>query len=122
MVDSYLAIVIGGAVIAGFVQGLSGFAFALAALSIWAWAVDPQTAAPLAVFGSLVGQVVALPLTWKGTEWKRVAPFIVGGVAGVPLGVMLLGILDPKGFKLALGLFLLGYSPAMLFVPQTWAL
>src|SRR5262245_62201591 len=113
MIDtSYLAILIGGAVLAGFVQGLSGFAFALAALSVWAWAVDPQVAAPLAVFGSLVGQVVALPLTWKGTDWKRVAPFIIGGVVGVPPGVLLLSVLEPKGFKLALGLFLIAYSPA----------
>jgi uncharacterized membrane protein YfcA len=122
MVDAYLATIIGGAIVAGFIQGLSGFAFSLAALSIWAWAVDPQVAAPMAVFGSLVGQVLALPLTWKGTEWKRVAPFILGGVGGVPLGVFLLGILDPKGFKLALGLFLLTYSPAMLFVRRSWAL
>lgn len=59
VIDAYLAVVIGGAVLAGFVQGLSGFAFSLAALSVWVWAVDPQTAAPMAVFGSLVGQAVA---------------------------------------------------------------
>jgi uncharacterized protein len=121
MMDAYLAIVIGGAVVAGFVQGLSGFAFSLAALSIWAWAVDPQTAAPMAVFGSLVGQVVALPLTWRGAEIKRLAPFVIGGLIGVPLGVFLLSILDPAGFKLALGIFLLIYSPAMLFAPATLA-
>lgn len=119
MIDSYLAVVIGGAVVAGFVQGLSGFAFALAALSIWAWAVSPQLAAPLAVFGSLVGQLVALPFTWKGAAIGRVAPFVIGGLVGVPLGVLLLGVLDPAGFKLALGLFLLVYSPAMLFAPTT---
>lgn len=121
MIDSYLAVVIGGAVIAGFVQGLSGFAFSLAALSIWAWAVDPQLAAPMAVFGSLVGQVVALPMTWKGAELKRLAPFVIGGLIGVPLGVFLLGILDPAGFKLGLGIFLLLYCPAMFFAPSTLA-
>jgi uncharacterized membrane protein YfcA len=121
MIDSYLAIVIGGAVLAGFVQGLSGFAFALVALSVWAWAVSPQLAAPLAVFGSLVGQLVALPFTWKGAAIGRIAPFVVGGLLGVPLGVLLLGVLDPAGFKLALGLFLLAYSPAMLFAPSTLA-
>src|SRR5690349_3327161 len=109
MIDSYLAIVIGGAVVAGFVQGLSGFAFALAALSIWTWAVDPQLAAPMAVFGSLVGQLVALPVTWRGTELKRVAPFVIGGLVGVPLGIFLLGALDPRGFKFGLGVFLLVY-------------
>ena len=122
MIEPYLAIIIGGAIVAGFVQGLCGFAFSLVSLSIWAWAVDPQVAAPMAVFGSLVGQVVALPLTWRGTELKRLAPFVIGGVIGVPLGIFLLGILEPAGFKLALGLFLVVYSPAMLFVPTSWAL
>lgn len=121
MIDSYLMIVVGGAVLAGFVQGLSGFAFALVALSVWAWAVDPQVAAPRAVFGSLVGQVATLPLTWRGADARRLAPFVVGGLVGVPLGVWLLGVMDPDGFKLALGVFLLVYCPAMLFVPATWA-
>lgn len=120
MIDSYLAIVIGGALVAGFVQGLSGFAFSLAALSIWSWAVSPQVAAPMAVFGSLVGQVVAMPLTWRGTELKRLAPFVIGGLIGVPLGILLLDTLDPTEFKLALGLFLLVYCPIGFFMPANW--
>ena len=121
MIDSYLAVVIGGAIVAGFVQGLSGFAFSLVALSIWAWVADPHVAAPMAVFGSLVGQLTTLPLTWRGTDLRRLAPFVVGGLIGVPLGVFLLGVMDPAGFKLALGLFLLVYCPAMFFVPATLA-
>jgi hypothetical protein len=35
--DSTLVVVLAGAVAAGFVQGLSGFAFGLVATSIWAW-------------------------------------------------------------------------------------
>jgi uncharacterized membrane protein YfcA len=122
MIDSYLAIVIAGAVLAGFVQGLSGFAFALVALSVWAWAVSPQLAAPLAVFGSLIGQLIALPFTWKGAAIGRIAPFVIGGLIGVPLGVLVLGVLDPSGFKLALGIFLLVYSPAMLLASSTFAI
>jgi hypothetical protein len=38
---------------AGFVQGLSGFAFALVSMTIWAWRLDPIVAGPLVVFGSL---------------------------------------------------------------------
>lgn len=120
MIDSYLAIVIGGALVAGFVQGLSGFAFSLAALSIWSWGVAPQVAAPMAVFGSLVGQVVAMPLTWRGTELKRLMPFVIGGLIGVPLGIMLLNTLDPTEFKLGLGLFLLIYCPIGFFMPANW--
>ena len=71
----------------------------------------------MAVFGSLVGQVLALPLTWRGTDPRRVAPFILGGLIGVPLGIYLLGALDPNGFKLGLGVFLVLYSPLGLFTP-----
>jgi uncharacterized membrane protein YfcA len=60
---------------------------------------------------------VALPITWRGTEFKRVAPFIVGGLIGVPLGIYLLDALNPSGFKLGLGVFLLLYCPLGLFTP-----
>ena len=45
--DPLLLIVIGAA-LAGFAQGVSGFAYSLVALSVWAWGVDPALAAPMA--------------------------------------------------------------------------
>lgn len=30
-----------GAAVAGFVQGLSGFAFGMVAMSFWAWVLEP---------------------------------------------------------------------------------
>lgn len=120
--DPYLLIVVGGAVIAGFVQGLAGFAFALASLSIWAWAVDPALAAPMAVFGSLIGQLVTLPIVGRHFDFRGMVPFVAGGVLGVPFGIWLLDILDPLGFKFALGVFMLVYCPLMLFVPPGFRL
>lgn len=101
--EIYLLVVLGGAAVAGFVQGLAGFAFALSSLSIWAWAVDPALAAPMAVFGSLIGQLVTLPIVGRHFNLKGMLPFVVGGILGVPLGIFLLSVLDPQGFKLALG-------------------
>ncbi|MEQ8447392.1 MAG: sulfite exporter TauE/SafE family protein [Pelagibacterium sp.] len=115
--ETYLLIVLSGAAVAGFVQGLAGFAFALASLSIWAWAVDPALAAPMAVFGSLVGQLVTLPIVGRHFNFRGMLPFVAGGVLGVPLGIFLLSVLDPQGFKLALGIFMIVYCPIMLFVP-----
>lgn len=115
--DMTLAIVIAGAALAGFAQGVSGFAFALVALSVWAWAVEPQVAAPMAVFGALVGQVVVLPWVWRGFVWSKLWPLLLGGLLGVPLGVYLLHWLDPDYFKFGLGVFLLLYCPLMLLYP-----
>ena len=56
---STLFLLLTGAMVAGFVQGLSGFAFSMVAMSFWAWALDPKLAAVLAVFGALTGQILA---------------------------------------------------------------
>lgn len=115
--DAALLIVLAGAAAAGFAQGVSGFAFSLVALSAWSWAVEPQLAAPMAVFGALLGQLVALPWVWRGFEMKRLLPLLVGGLAGVPIGALLLRGLDPTAFKFGLGLFLLIYCPVLLLLP-----
>ena len=115
--DTALLIVLAGAAAAGFAQGVSGFAFSLVALSIWAWAVEPQMAAPMSVFGALMGQLVALPWVWRGFELRKLLPLVIGGLLGVPLGAFLLQWLDPTLFRFALGVFLLIYCPLMLLLP-----
>jgi uncharacterized protein len=108
------AVVALGAAAGGFIQGLSGFAFGLVALGIWAWAVDPKVAGALVVFGTFVGQLMALATVRRGFDAVRILPFIVGGVLGVPFGVALLRHIDPQGFKLAIGVILLIWCPTML--------
>jgi uncharacterized membrane protein YfcA len=103
-----------GAVVAGFVQGLSGFAFGLVAMSFWAWTVDPKLAAVLATFGALTGQVIAAVTVRRGFDKALLLPFVLGGVVGVPLGVWLLPRLDVPLFKACLGGLLVIWCPAML--------
>ncbi|MDO5680944.1 MAG: sulfite exporter TauE/SafE family protein [Pelistega sp.] len=103
-----------GAIVAGFAQGLSGFAFGLVAMSFWAWALDPQLAAVLSVIGGLTGQIVAAFTVRRGFNWAMLAPFIAGGLCGIPIGVWLLPMLDIYKFKAILGTFLILWCPAML--------
>ena len=105
-----LGLVVGGAALAGFVQGLSGFAFSLVALSVWAWALVPQIAAPLAVFGAFLGQIASLASVRGGFDFRRIAPLVLGGAIGVPFGVFALHNVDPVHFKLAIGVFLTLYG------------
>lgn len=106
--------VIAGAVLAGFVQGLSGFAFGLVAMSVWAWTLEPQLAAVLALFGALTGQVIAAVTVRRSFDKSVLWPFLLGGLMGVPFGVWLLPHLDLVVFKLCLGVLLLLWCPAML--------
>jgi hypothetical protein len=110
--------VILGAALAGFVQGLSGFGFGLTAMSIWAWVLDPLLAAALAVFGGLCGQVIAAFSVRRGFDIARLAPFVVGGLAGLPLGLWLLPRLDVPLFKTVFGAFLLVVCPLMLLADR----
>jgi uncharacterized membrane protein YfcA len=116
--DTLYLVVALGAVVAGFIQGLTGFAFSLVAMSIWAWAVEPRLAAALAVFGALTGQIVGVFSIRRGFDLKLLAPFLAGGVVGVPIGVALLPLLDATLFKLLLGLLLVIWCPIMLAAPQ----
>ena len=112
--NSVLVVVVLGAVVAGFVQGLSGFAFGLVAMSFWAWALEPRLAATLVVFGSLTGQIIAAVSVRRGFDMKSLLPFVLGGLAGIPLGVGLLPHMDMDWFRLVLGGLLVVWCPAML--------
>ena len=105
-----------GALAAGFVQGLSGFAFGLVAMTFWVWVVVPQVAGPLVVFGSLVGQLLSLGSFRRSIDGQRLWPFVPGGCVGTPIGVWMLRYIDPTVFKMAVGLMLVAYCPLMLCI------
>jgi uncharacterized protein len=109
-----LLLLIAGAVVAGFVQGLSGFGFSMVAMSIWVWGLAPPLAAAMGVFGSLTGQLVAAFAVRRSLSLSTLAPFLAGGLLGIPLGVWLLPQLDVPAFKLVLGALLVLVCPAML--------
>ena len=107
-----------GAAVAGFVQGMSGFAFGMVAMSFWVWGVEPQLAAVMSVFGGLTGQLLSAATVRRGLHLRLLLPFLAGAAVGVPIGVWALPYLNPSHFKLALGTMLLVCCPAMLFAPR----
>jgi hypothetical protein len=103
-----------GTVLAGFVQGLSGFAFGLVAMGVWAWTLDPHLAAPLVVWGSWVCQLLSIRTVRGALSWGRTFPFVIGGAMGVPLGAWLLGYVDLHLFRIGVGVLLVLYCSMML--------
>ena len=116
--DSSVLIIAVGAMVAGFVQGLSGFAFGLVAMSFWVWTIDPMVAAALVVFGSLLGQLLAVLSVRRGFRLQRLLPFVIGGLVGIPIGVCILPMLNANVFKVSLGVFLTLWCPMMLLTPS----
>ena len=107
-----------GAAVGGLVQGISGFAFAMVAMSIWVWGVDPKLAAVMAVFGGVTGQIISALRIRRGWHLHLLWPFLLGSLIGIPLGTRLLTILDPNHFKLVLGGMLVVCCTAMLLTPR----
>jgi len=103
-----------GAFAGGLVSGLTGFGTGITALPFWLAATTPQLAAPLVVVCSLVAQVQTLPAIWHAIDFKRVRPFISGGLAGVPLGALLLSYVSAGMFKIGVGIVLVVYCSYML--------
>lgn len=107
-----------GALLGGVAAGGSGFAFGLAASSIWLHRIDPLHSAIL-ITGC--GTLLHLTTIWQQREHVEVSrlwPFVAGGVIGIPIGVRLLVYTDGGVLKIGLGIFLLAFGAYALLAPR----
>jgi uncharacterized membrane protein YfcA len=51
-----------------------------------------------------------IPGIWHAIQPRRVLPFIIPGLIGVPFGTQLLAYLDPNAFRFGMGVLLLCFS------------
>src|SRR5580704_10573905 len=98
MTTAQLLLLFSGALAGGFVSGLAGFGTALMALGIWLYVLPPSTAVPLVLICSIVAQTSTMPSFWRSIAFGRVWPFVIGGLAGVPRGIILIAHADPGVF------------------------
>ncbi len=109
-----IALVFAGALAGGVVNGLTGFGTALTVLGIWLYAIPPTVAATLVILCSVASQLQTLPMIWRTIHWGRVLAFVAPGVLGVPIGTFLLPHIDPRVFKIGVGVFLVAYTGHVL--------
>ena len=110
-----MTVLLFGALAGGFVSGLAGFGTALMALGIWLYVVPPATAVTLVLICSIIAQTWTMPSIWRSIDFRLVWPFLVGGLAGVPFGTVLVAYADPRLFKLCVGVLLLVFPTALYF-------
>ena len=108
--DTTLALLVLGALLGGFVSGLAGFGGGPVVLVLWLMVIEPRTAVPLLMVSAVAHQMLTLHLIWKAIDLRRLAPMAIGGLIGVPLGVMLLGTLSPALVRAVAGIFLVVYT------------
>ncbi len=103
-----------GALIGGFTTGFAGFGTGLVSSGLWFHALPAPVIPPLVALSSVVAQIVGLTTVRNAFEWRRTIPFLIGGVIGVPLGVIALDLATPELLRVSVGSFLVFYAAFQL--------
>jgi uncharacterized protein len=108
-----------GVFLGGFISGVAGFAFSAVAGAIILHFYPPTFAVPLMMASALIAQLYSLFKLRSSMQWRQSMPFIVGGLAGIPIGLYALRTVDAHSFRVGFGIFLSAYAAYMLFWPTT---
>jgi hypothetical protein len=109
-----ILLIMAGAFAGGLVNGLTGFGTGMTALVVWLHALPVTVAATLVLVCSVVAQLQSLPSIWHALDWRRLAPFLAGGLVGIPLGTWLLVVVSVQTVKLGVGAVVTIYCAIML--------
>jgi uncharacterized protein len=109
-----IALITAGAFAGGFVNGLTGFGTGLSAMPFWLQALPAALSAQLAAAGGVAGQLTTLRSIWHAIDLRALAPLLLAGLVGVPIGAMLVPFIDATLFKRSVAVVLIVYSASML--------
>ncbi len=112
-----LALIAGGGFLAALVVGSAGFAFAIVVTGVWLYVLPPAQIVFLASICATTLHILSIWQYRREIEFRLLWPFVVGGVLGVPLGVLALKTLDPKLFRHVFGALMIAYATYMLTRP-----
>jgi hypothetical protein len=108
--------------VAATVSSTVGFAFSAIAGALILHCVPSSFEAVQIMMSASIGiQAYSVAGLWRSIRWSRCAPFILGGVVTLPLGVLLLLKLEARTYASALGAGLVAYGIFML-LRRPWVL
>ena len=98
------------AFLGGLASGIAGFAMGFVVSGIWLHILTPIQTTTLIVGYGLWTQGYGVWKLRHTLNWRQVAPFIIGGAIGVPIGTMLLTSINPAYLRTGVGVLLVLYS------------
>lgn len=99
----------------GFVNGLAGFGTALFSLGWLLQVTPPREAVAIALVCSLATGVPGVWQVRRSIDGRRLALFTIPALAGIPLGMVLLGLIDKQILSYLVGGMLLLYGGYFAF-------
>src|SRR5690606_22055555 len=88
----------------GFVRGVTGFGAALAITPLLTLYTPPQVVVPSIVLATAFTNLPFMYRSFRAVDLKAVIFLACGAVAGLPVGLALLTLLDPEPLKRVIGL------------------
>ena len=113
--DMLLVFLLAAGLSGGFVNGLAGFGTALFSLGWLLQVMPPQQAVAIALVCSLVTGVPGVWQVRHSIDRHRLVLFILPAFAGIPIGTLLLGLIDTRLLSLLVGGMLLLYGGYFAF-------
>ena len=89
--------------LAGLVQGLTGFGFALVCVPVLTLFISPKAVAPMIVICGMIGNLIIVYHARRHVQLRHVWPLVLAGLVGTPLGAWLLVVLSPDALRLLIG-------------------
>jgi uncharacterized protein len=101
--------------LAGFIQGVSGFGSALVAIPLLSLIIDIKSAIPLCILNSMVIATYLSLKMRKHLEKEKVLPLCIAAVPGIIVGSTVLKQVSSTLIRIGLGILLVIYSLYSLF-------
>ena len=115
MLEPWVLVVIGLIVVAaGFIQGLVGFGSGLVMVPILVLIIEPKVLIPAVLIHGLIMNGALAFEARKNIQRGRIAPILLGGLIGLPIGVYLLVFLSPDVLKIIIGLVIIIFGSLLL--------
>ena len=103
-------------IIAGFLQGLTGFGFALVALPLLGLFIDIKTSIPLIILLALCISVTLSVQLRNSINLKSIYVLMAATIPGIPLGVYTLKHIPAEILALSLGILMIVFTSYQLLV------
>jgi uncharacterized protein len=105
-----LGLFLAAAFVGGFASGVAGFAMGFIVSGVWLHLITPVQTTALVVGFGLLSQSYGVWKLRRTLDWRKLAPFLIGGTIGVPAGTWLLTYADAAYLRSTVGVLLVAYG------------
>ena len=96
------------------VQGATGFGFNILVVPLLVLFIDPKVVVPTIILQNVLLDCAVLVASWRFANPCRIWVLVLAGIAGTPVGVVLLRFVDPDPLRVVIGLAVMLSGAAML--------